>query len=110
MIAVNVIVAVLSMVQVNQSGDAKTFHKHYREKSLITGIKLSLCLELGWVFLFMTTVSEQMSLYSYMQIFVAPQSVLVILGNLLIWKRVNGFKSWTESCVCSLRPRSSTAW
>ena len=60
------------------------------------------------MFLFIAAVSGQEKLYSYMQIFVELQGVLVVLGNLLSWKCINGFKSWTESRVSSLLPRSST--
>jgi len=107
-IAVNVILAVASIVRVTHNDSPATFDKHHSGKNLITGIKLSLCLGLGWVFLFIATATGDNNWYICMQIFVELQGVLVVLANLLSWKCINGLKSWTESHVFSLPPRSSS--
>jgi len=108
-IAVNVILGVIAIARVAQSGGSTTFDKHRRRKNLITGIKLSLCLGLGWVFLFIATATGKDGWYLYMQIFVELQGVLVVLANLLSWNCIISAKTWTESRLTSSMTNSTEA-
>jgi len=103
-IAVYVILGVIAIARGAQSGGLTTFDKHRRQKNVITGIKLSLCLGLGWAFLFIAKITEDIDWYTYMQIFVELQGVLVVLANLLSWNCIISAKTWTTSFFSTRQP------
>ena len=107
-IAVNVIIATIAIIRVVQSGGSATIDKSRRQRNLITAIKLSVCLGVGWVFLFIAAATGDAGWYLYMQIFVELQGVLVVLANLLHWSCLTAVKSWTESIRVSILPTHST--
>jgi len=109
-IIVNVTLAIISIVRVVRSGDSIAVGKNRKRKNVITVIKLSLCLGVGWVFLFIATATGDAGWYLYMQIFVELQGVLVVLANLLGWNCLTSVKSWTQICFSTwLTPSTSTA-
>jgi len=95
LILVNIILCVLAIQKIMRSGNISNSDKNKFKKKIISCFKLSLCLGLGWIFLFGALVMP--SLWPALQIFVESQGMLVVLGDIINWNCINRLGSTVSS-------------
>lgn len=79
------------------------------KKNIVTCVKLSICLGVGWVlFFFVTIFTDNRSLFMCMQIFIEIQGILVVMANVVTWSCIIKVKSYSQTLNIS-RPSNGSA-
>ena len=92
----NIIIGVAVMVKVARSGKVgATKDRNRLKKSIICCLKVSFCLGLGWVLLFVALIHP--SIWQVMQVFVELQGVFIVAANIVGLGCIRTVKSWTET-------------
>ncbi|XP_067947983.1 uncharacterized protein [Watersipora subatra] len=92
----NVSIAIVVMSKVAKSGHIGASQDKFRtQKNILSCVKVSLCLGLGWIFLFVASLWDVF--WPIMQAFVELQGVLLVISNLFTWNCIQKIKLWRRS-------------
>lgn len=105
-IIVNFILCVACMIRVSHSYKIGSNDKDRKKKNIITCIKLSTCLGLGWSLLFFTQAFPK--LRPALGVFVEVQGLLIVSAEFLRWKCVSRIQSRLTTINTDSTSRGST--
>lgn len=101
LISLNVILCVACLLRVTRGVDISSNDKDRTKKNIITCIKLSVCLGIGWIFLFPALIFD--GLWPVVLVFVELQGVLLVTANLIGWDCIRKLRSKSQSFLSTPR-------
>ena len=105
LIFINIILCIACILRVTRKIEIASNDKDRTKKNVITCIKLSTCLGLGWVLLYVSLVFEEV--WPIVLAFIELQGVFIVTANMIGWDCIKKIKSATERSATS-RPTAST--
>jgi len=103
-VGANLALSTATMVKVVQSGRSNlAYDRNRKQKNLITGIKLALCLGLAWLFSIVAMTTKDFGWLMYMHIFVELQGIFVVFSHFLSWNCIRTGSIWTQSQMSYLK-------
>ena len=106
LVFVNIVLCIVCMVRVTRKLEIASNDRDRAKKNAITCIKLSVCLGLGWILLYVSLVVEEF--WPVVLKFIELQGVLVVTANIIGWDCVKKITTLAQSTFASATRTENT--